>query len=72
MVSQMVRVGEQTGNLSEMLAKVADIFEQEVNDLIDALTSMIEPIIIVVLGGAVGFILIAMYLPMFMSAGGVN
>jgi type IV pilus assembly protein PilC len=71
MVTQMVRVGEQTGNLAEMLAKVADIFEQEVNDLIDAMTAMIEPIIIIVLGGAVGFILIAMYLPMFMGAGGI-
>lgn len=70
MVCQMVKVGEQTGNLDEMLAKVADVFEEEVNNLVSSMTKMIEPIILVVLGGCVAVILIAMYMPIFMSAGG--
>jgi type IV pilus assembly protein PilC len=69
MVGQMIKVGEQTGALDQMLEKVSDVFEQEVNDLVDGMTSMIEPIILVGLGGAVGFILIAMYLPIFQAAG---
>lgn len=71
MVSQMIRVGEQTGNVDEMLEKVATVFEDEVNELIEAMTKMMEPLIIVVLGGIIAVILVAMYLPMFMSAGGV-
>ena len=70
MVAQMIRVGEQTGEVDGMLEKVADVFEDEVNTLIDGATKMIEPIIIVVLGGIIATILVAMYLPMFMSAGG--
>ncbi len=70
MVTQMVKVGEQTGGLDDMLQKVSEVFEDEVNTLIGAMTKMIEPLILVVLGGIVGAILIAMYLPMFMSAGG--
>jgi type IV pilus assembly protein PilC len=70
MVSQMIRVGEQTGEVDNMLEKVADVFEDEVNTLIDGATKLIEPIIIVVLGGLIATILVAMYLPMFMSAGG--
>ena len=70
MVGQMVRVGEQTGNVDTMLIKVADVFEDEVNELIENMTKLIEPIIIVVLGGAVATVLVAMYLPIFMSAGG--
>lgn len=70
MVTQMVRVGEQTGQVDQMLEKVADVFEEEVNELIGTMTKMIEPIIIVVLGGIIATILVAMYLPMFMSAGG--
>ncbi len=69
MVGQMIKVGEQTGGLDQMLLKVADVFEQEVNDLVSGMTKMIEPFILVVLGGAVGFILIAMYLPIFQAAG---
>ncbi len=69
MVGQMIKVGEQTGALDQMLEKVSDVFEQEVNDLVAGMTQMIEPIIIVILGGAVGFILIAMYLPIFQAAG---
>lgn len=70
MVTQMVRVGEQTGQVDQMLEKVANVFEDEVNELIGTMTKMIEPLIIVVLGGIIATILIAMYLPMFMSAGG--
>lgn len=70
MVSQMIMVGEQTGELDSMLSKIAELFESELNDLIGGMTKMIEPIILVVLGGIVGTILIAMYMPIFMAAGG--
>lgn len=70
LVTQMIKVGESTGNLDDMLIKVADVFEQEVEELVGNLTKMIEPLILVVLGGIIGFVLIAMYLPIFMSAGG--
>lgn len=69
LVNQMVKVGESTGNLDEMLIKVADVFEQETNETIDNLTKLIEPMILVGLGGVIGTVLIAMYLPIFMSAG---
>jgi len=69
LVTQMIRVGEQTGQIDQMLARVAEVFEDEVDNLINGMTKMIEPIIIVVLGGAIATILVAMYLPMFMSAG---
>lgn len=70
MVAQMVKVGEQTGRLDDMLERIADVFEEEVNRLIETMTKMIEPLIIVVLGGLVAVILVAMYLPIFMAAGG--
>lgn len=70
LVTQMIKVGESTGNLDEMLIKVADVFEQEVEELVGNLTKMIEPLILVGLGGIIGFVLIAMYLPIFMAAGG--
>lgn len=69
LVTQMIRVGEQTGQIDEMLARVADVFEEEVDTLVGGMTKLIEPIIIVVLGGIIATILVAMYLPMFMSAG---
>lgn len=72
MVAQMIKVGEQTGNIDDMLEKVSDVFEEEVNVLIENMTKMIEPLIIVVLGGMIAAILVAMYLPMFMGAGGVD
>lgn len=72
LVTQMIKVGESTGNLDQMLLKVADVFEEEVEDLVANLTKMIEPLILVVLGGIIGFVLIAMYLPIFMSAGGAG
>ncbi len=65
MVSQMMTVGEETGALDEMLSKVADFYDREVDDTVAALTSLIEPLLIVVLGVTVGGILIALYLPMF-------
>jgi type IV pilus assembly protein PilC len=65
MVSQMVRIGEETGELEKMLRKVADFYEAEVDAAIDALTSIIEPLMMIVVGAMVGVILIAMYLPMF-------
>src|SRR6266581_8790629 len=65
MVVQMISVGEQTGALDEMLTKIAVFYEAEVDTAVDALTSIIEPIMIVVMGGIVGGMVISMYLPMF-------
>lgn len=72
LVNQMMKVGESTGNLDSMLVKVADVFELETDEKIDTMTSLIEPLILVVLGGIIGTVLVAMYLPIFMSAGGVG
>ncbi len=68
MAVQMISVGESTGNLDKMLEKVSDFYEDEVEVLVGGLTKLIEPIVLVVLGGAVGGILIAMYLPIFKIA----
>lgn len=65
MVIQMIGVGEKTGGLDDMLGKIADFYDEEVDEAVTALTSIIEPIIIVVMGAVIGGILIAMYLPMF-------
>ncbi|MFZ1685327.1 MAG: type II secretion system F family protein [Candidatus Zixiibacteriota bacterium] len=65
MVIQMIGVGEKTGGLDDMLGKIADFYDEEVNDAVTALTSIIEPVIIVFMGAVIGGILIAMYLPMF-------
>ena len=65
MAIQMISIGEETGELDAMLMKVADFYEDEVEQAVKALTSVIEPIMIVVLGGMVGVILLSMYLPMF-------
>jgi len=65
MVVHMISVGEETGALDHMLTKVADFYEDEVNAAVKALTSILEPVMIVVVGGIVGFIVISMYLPMF-------
>lgn len=65
MAIQMISIGEETGELDQMLMKVADFYEDEVEQTVKALTSVLEPIMIVVLGGMVGTILLAMYLPMF-------
>ncbi|HEX7297711.1 MAG TPA: type II secretion system F family protein [Solirubrobacteraceae bacterium] len=65
MVTQMVGVGEETGALDTMLSKVADFYEDQVDAAVKALTSILEPVMIVVIGGIVGFIVISMYLPLF-------
>jgi type IV pilus assembly protein PilC len=65
MVIQMCSIGEETGALDAMLSKVADFFEQEVDDAVEALSSLMEPMIMVVLGTLIGGMVIAMYLPIF-------
>jgi len=65
MVVQMLAVGEETGQVDVMLEKVADFYDQEVEATVDALTSLLEPLLIVVLGGAVGSMVVALYMPMF-------
>lgn len=65
MVGHMVAVGEETGQLEHMLTKIADFYEAEVDAKVKALTALIEPVMIVFVGGMVGFIVIAMYLPLF-------
>ena len=65
MVTQMIGVGEETGALETMMSKVADFYEEQVEAAVKALTSILEPIMIVVVGAIVGFIVISMYLPMF-------
>jgi type IV pilus assembly protein PilC len=65
MVTQMMAVGEETGALDTLLRKVATFFEEEVQRTVDSLTSLLEPLLIVVLGGAVGSMVISLYLPMF-------
>ena len=65
MVVQMVAIGEESGALDAMLAKIADWYEAEVDDAVDALTSLLEPLIMAVLGVLIGGLVIAMYLPIF-------
>jgi type IV pilus assembly protein PilC len=65
MVLQMTAIGEESGSLDAMLGKVADFFEQEVDEAVDSLSSLMEPMIMVVLGGLIGGIVVAMYLPIF-------
>jgi type IV pilus assembly protein PilC len=65
MVVQMVAIGEESGSLDTMLGKVADFFEQEVDDAVDALSSLLEPLIMSILGVLVGGLIVAMYLPIF-------
>jgi type IV pilus assembly protein PilC len=72
MVVQMIGVGEQTGAMDQMLAKIADFYEEEVDVAVAAMTSLMEPLMIVVLGGIVGVIMISMYQPIFELAGNVR
>jgi type IV pilus assembly protein PilC len=72
MVVQMIGVGEATGAMDQMLSKVADFYDDEVDVAVGALTSMLEPLMMVVLGGIVGFFMIAMYLPIFSMADNVK
>lgn len=72
MVSQMIAVGEQTGALDQMLNKIADFYEEETDIAVDALTASLEPIMMVGVGGMVGTVLVAMYLPIFSLAGNIK
>ncbi|MCD6560497.1 MAG: type II secretion system F family protein [Deltaproteobacteria bacterium] len=71
MAVQMISVGEATGALDTMLGKIADFYEEEVDVAVDALTSMLEPLLMVFLGGSIGGLVIAMYLPIFKMASAV-
>jgi len=68
MVVQMIAVGEQTGAMDSMLNKIADFYDDEVDTAVEALTALLEPMMMVFLGGAIGGILMAMYLPIFSIA----
>lgn len=72
MVVQMIAVGEQTGALDQMLSKIADFYEEETDVAVAALTSALEPVLMVGVGGMVGIVLIAMYLPIFSLAGNIK
>ena len=72
MVTQMVAVGEETGNLDAMLSKIADFYDTEVEYLLASLTSMLEPIMIVGMGGIVGFIVISVFLPLYQLIGNLG
>ncbi len=72
MVVQMISVGEATGAMDVMLAKIADFYDSEVDEAIDGMTAMMEPIIMVVLGGVIGTVMMAMYMPIFTMGEGVK
>jgi len=72
MVVQMIAVGESTGSLDSMLSKIADFYDEEVDAAVDALTSMIEPLLILFLGATIGALVIAMYLPIFTLASAIG
>ena len=72
MVTHMIAVGESTGALDAMLGKIADFYEDEVDQAVAAMTSLLEPIMMVFLGTVIGFIVIAMYLPIFTMAAAIQ
>lgn len=72
MVIEMVRIGEMAGNLEEMLTKVADFYEEEVDRTVQTLSTLIEPILLIILGIVIGGILVALYLPIFQLGGVVG
>ena len=72
MVCQMIGVGEQTGAMDQMLQKIADFYEDEVDVAVAAMTSLMEPLMMVFLGGLIGGLIVAMYLPIFELAGNIN
>ena len=72
MMVQMMAVGEETGSMEIMLTKIADFYDDEVDVAVGALTSMLEPVMMVFMGGSIGTILIAMYLPIFKIADSIN
>jgi type IV pilus assembly protein PilC len=65
MVNQMIAVGEESGSLDDMSSKVADFYEEEVDNAVDSMSSLLEPLIMAILGVLVGGLVIAMYLPIF-------
>jgi type IV pilus assembly protein PilC len=69
MVTQMVSIGEESGALDKMLFKVAEFYEEEVSNAVDTLSTLLEPLIMVVIGTLVGGMVIALYLPIFKMAG---
>ena len=69
MVTQMIAVGEETGNLDSMLTKIADFYDTEVDYMLSSLTSMLEPLMIIFMGGIVGFIVIAVFMPLYQLIG---
>jgi type IV pilus assembly protein PilC len=71
MVIQMVSIGEESGSIDGMLSKVADFYEEEVDNAVDALSSLLEPLIMVILGTLIGGLVIAMYLPIFQMGSAV-
>jgi type IV pilus assembly protein PilC len=71
MVVQMISVGEATGAMDQMLSKIADFYDEEVDAAVEALTSALEPMLMVFLGGVIGFVVVAMYLPIFKMASAV-
>jgi len=64
-VVQMISVGEETGALDDMLTRIADFYDDEVDTAVDSLTSLIEPMMIIFMGSVIGGMVVAMYLPMF-------
>jgi type IV pilus assembly protein PilC len=72
MVCSMISVGEQTGALESMLVKIADFYEEEVDQAVENLTSLIEPFMLVFLGTVIGGLVVSMYLPIFKMAGAVT
>ncbi|MBK8128628.1 MAG: type II secretion system F family protein [bacterium] len=72
MVCQLIAVGEQTGRLAEMLEKIADFYDEEVDSAVAAMTSLIEPVVIVLMGAVIGGMLVSMYLPMFDMIGAIK
>ena len=68
----MIAVGEATGALDTMLEKIADFYDKEVDAAVEALTSMLEPLLMLFLGGSIGGLVVAMYLPIFTMAGAVG
>ena len=64
MVMHMAKAGEQTGNIDGMMSKISDFYDNEVENIVNSLTSLMEPLLIVFMGGAVGFIVIALFMPL--------
>jgi type IV pilus assembly protein PilC len=71
MVTQMIAIGEQTGSLEEMLSKIADFYEEEVDTAVDNMTALMEPLIMAFLGVVIGGLVISMYLPIFQMANAI-